>query len=187
MKLIRLHTIITAALAIWLSSVVASGFAAAIAFPAMKKLDVRIPAYEAYGGEHWRIAGGKIGWAVFTASDFVQPTMALIAAVCLLLVRPRDFSPRWAAIARLFFVAAGITMFLWYAAMVRLPMEHALNGFWDSINAGKYDEARKFQSDFDALHPASSGLLKSIAGAMLLALLSSLITAPKLPAAEPSR
>lgn len=188
MKLIRLHAIVTAAIAIWLSSVVASGFAAAIAFPAMKKLNVRIPAYEAFDGEHWRIAGGKIGWAVFTASDFVQPTMALIAAIGLLLIRPRDCAPRWAAIARLFLVAAGIAMFLWYAAMVRFPMEHALDGFWTSIDAAKYDEARKFQSDFDALHPASSRILTSIAFTMLLALFSSLITAPKPPAAaEPSR
>ncbi len=189
MKLIRLHAIITAAIAIWLSSVVASGFAAAIAFPAMKKLNVRIPAYEAFDGEHWRIAGGKIGWAVFTASDFVQPSMALIAAIGLLLIRPRDCSPRWAAIARLFLVAAGITMFLGYVTMVRLPMERALDGFWTALDAANYDQARKFQSDFDALHPSSSRTLSAIALTMLLALFSSLITAPKSPAApaEPAR
>ena len=188
MKLIRLHAIITAAIAIWLSSVVASGFAAAVTFPAMKKLNVRIPAYESFDAEHWKIAGGKIGWAVFTASDFVQTAMALIAAACLLLVRPRECSPRWAAIARLFLVAAAITMFLWYAATIRFPMEHALDSFWTSLDAGNHDQARKFQSDFDALHPSSSRPLSAIAITILLALLSSLITAPKInsPAAAPS-
>ncbi|MCC6970418.1 MAG: hypothetical protein IT434_09370 [Phycisphaerales bacterium] len=187
MKLIRLHAIATAALAVWLSSVVASGFAAAITFPAMKKLGVRIPAYEAFDAEHWKIAGGKVGWAVFTASDIVQPTMALIAAVCLLLIRPRDCSPRWGAIARLFLVAAGIALFLWYAAMIRFPMEHALDSFWTALDAARYDDARKFQSDFDALHPASSRTLSAIAITVLLALLASLITAPKPPASEPTR
>jgi hypothetical protein len=183
MKLVRLHALVTAALAIWLSAVVASGFAAAITFPTLKELQVRIPAYEGFDGEHWRMAGGKIGWAVFTASDFVQPAMALIAAIGLLLIRPRDCAPRWAALARLFLVAGAITMFLWYAAMIRLPMEHALDGFWTSIKAAKYDEARKFQADFDALHPTSSRTLSAIAITMFLALLSSLITAPKVSAA----
>lgn len=186
---IRLHTIITAALAVWLSSVVASGFAAAITFPTLKELQVRIPAYEGFDGEHWRIAGGKIGWAVFTASDFVQPAMALIAAIGLLLIRPRDCTPRWAALARLFLVAAAVTMFLWYAAMIRLPMEHALDGFWTSIKAARYDEARRSQADFDAFHPASSRTLSAIAITTFLAMLSSLITAPKVTAAaaEPPR
>lgn len=171
-------------LAVWFAGLVGAGLAAAVAFPQMKQLDVQVPDFAAYTGEHWMIAGGHIGRVVFAFADRVQ-LWCSAAAVLTLAAATRGgwLSGAWAAVRWVPLAASAVLAV--YFGLVLLPrMDQNLVAFWGAARAGETAKAAEFKAAFDADHPTSSTTLKVSAVCVLLSLTTA--AASRRPVAGPT-
>lgn len=164
----------TLGLAIWLGSVVGAGAAAATIFPTMKSLAPSLPAYSAYTGEHWLIAGGAVANRLFVLTDAVQLPCAVLAlgSFAFTLSTRRSAGNRAALLLQTGAMSVA-TVALAYHLLVLAPrLAKNLAKFWESARAGDNPAALAFRSAFDADHPTASRVLAVIAASVLLALLA---------------
>jgi len=170
-SLVALHVL---SLCLWGASVLSAGLAAAIAFPTMKALDPRLPAYARYDGDHWMLAAGTIANRVFEVTDVVQMVTAAVAvatAIALMAIRVcagRSMATLvWlGAVA----VAAGV---LGYTLIVLRPgMAVDLHAYWDAALAGNTPAAEAARQEFSGEHPTASNLMAATAGAVLVAIIA---------------
>ncbi len=170
------ETVHNLALALWLGVVVSAGAFAAIVFPTMKGLNPRLPDFERYEGEHWRIAGGKIAQKVFLLADVAQFGCAIVALstlLCMLVLfgLPRTRPAIWVrslALGIALACAAGLII------IVAPQLNAALKLHWAAAAAGDSADAAAHKLVVDGLHPVSSWLLSGTAISVLIALTTSL-------------
>lgn len=167
--LLSLHIV---SLCLWGAAVLGSGLAAAIAFPTMKALDPRLPAYSAYEGDHWMLAAGKIANRVFEITDGMQMAMAALAVVTAAgLLAARVCGARSIAGAMWLVVLAVAVGVLGYTLLVLRPaMAVDLHAYWDAALAGDTPAAEASREAFSAEHPMASNLMASTAACVLGAL-----------------
>lgn len=185
-----LQTINVAALGIWVGSIVMTGAAAALTFPAVKALGPTLPSHATYTGEHWLIVAGTVAARFFLASDIISFACACIAIITLAaLVAPRLFTSRpstpaaspgntllWLRILTLSLLCA----ILCYHLLVFSPGLNAeLKAYWTAAAAGQNDLALKHKAAFDALHPQASRLIGTLALAGLAALIAAAWPEPR--------
>ena len=160
-----LESIHGVALALWLCVLFGAGLGAAVAFPKMKELAPTIPSFAAYTGEHWRIAGGKVGMTLFWIVDQVQLPLAVLAVITVLgiAMARRGLEGRRLMVARVVIVllATGIAGF--HSLVLSPRMRAKMEDFWVAAKAGEMEKAASLQSAFDADHPTSRVTLESTA------------------------
>jgi hypothetical protein len=191
------ETIHLAALGLWLGAIVMAGVAAAIIFPTIKSLDPHIPSYTSFTGDHWMVVAGHAANGVFVAADIIQFICAslCILTMALLLFRARLPIDRPSAYLRVAGLAIAICVFAFYAIYLRTRMDLNIRGFWEAAQAGRNEDAARFQKVFDADHPLASTLMGTIAVTTLVTLLSAAWNAatagvappPPRPKLNPSR
>lgn len=166
------QTVHLVALGLWLGTLVMVGGAAAVLFPTMKSLDVRLPAFAAYDGEHWRLAAGRIGQQMFLVADLVQFPCALLTAgtfLCMMVwfgIGKRRGSTVVRALALGVAVAAAAGEILVLAP----SMNGSLKAYWGAAQAGDNAAAAVHQRAFNDLHPIATNLLAVDAIAVFVAL-----------------
>ena len=164
---------------LWLGVLVMTGSAAAVIFPAMHKLDPRLPGYAGYSGEHWLLAAGHIAAPLFWIADAIQLGCALICGLTLGLIfvspvpwrRPIGSSIRLLAL----FSAMGL---LAYSLLVLSPrMNSNLAEFWAAAKLGDTPAADAAQALFNADHPTATSILAATFVAVLVLLTSGIFSA----------
>ncbi len=164
----------TLCLAIWLGTVLATGAAAAMIFPTMKSLTPSLPAYSAYSGEHWLIAGGAVANRLFVLADAVQLPCAVLAlgSFAFTLSTRKSAGNRGALLLQTGAISVATVALAYHLLILSPRMARNLASFWASARAGDNPGALAFKSAFDADHPTASRVLAVIAASVLLALLA---------------
>lgn len=169
-----LNTIHTACLAAASGVIIATGVAAAVAFPTMRDLNPRL-ADLATIDDHWMIAAGSVMAQVFLVTAVIVGGaigVALIAfTMQLLLASRRAFG---ATVVRFVAIAALVAVFTHYAAILLPDMNRTFDAFVAAGRANDIEQAAKLRREFDELHPLASRELGAIA---VLALAAALLSA----------
>lgn len=163
-----------ALLGLWLGALVMTGATAAVVFTEMKSLTPALPAYAAYTGEHWALAGGRVMQRVFFFADAAQFICGLGAALTLLLsVATFGLSVRRVSTlvrGALVFIAVALAA---YAIIGLGPrMNSNLRAYWSAAERGDMEDAARPRAAFDADHPVASAVMSATAAAVLLALIA---------------
>ncbi len=175
-----LSTVHLLSLTIWLAALLAAGLSAALIFSQMKKLQPSLPAYAAYTGEHWKIAGGMVANKVFVIVDYVQLSCAILAILTLglTLLAANQAVPKYRpalAGVRILFLSIACALFCYQLFILAPRMAVHLNDFWVAAKDGKMAIADAEQAAFDADHPTASNVLKGTAATVFLLLITSTI------------
>lgn len=166
-----------AAMGLCAGVIVATGVAAAIAFPTMRTLAPTLPDYAAVD-EHWMIAAGSVMIRVFSVATVIAAVcvvIGLLSSSCeLLRARHRRgvaVALRGGALVLLIGVMTHFTGFV-------LPrMNRAFNDFRQAAVAGEIERAEASRSAFSEDHPLASRELGAIA---VLSLATSILAAAPL-------
>jgi len=152
-----------AGLALWMGVLVMSGVVAAVAFPTMKRLDPKLPGFEAVG-EHWKIAAGSVAFRVFTISDALQLVCVIVTLATLglgLSLRSKEpngvKSVLLAGRAILMSVASGLVGYQLFVLGPR--MSENIAKYWAFAREGKVELASAAQAAFEVDHPTASSVL----------------------------
>lgn len=149
-------------LSLWAGTLLMTGVAAAVIFPAMKALEPIVPALDPASRPHWLYIGGKAAAGVFTISNWVQVTLALLGGIGLagLLGAGRLTGKPRAALLTAYglptALLAGYLLLLWPR------MRANLHAYWDALTANKLEAAQAAQRAFDADHPLSTTVMSSL-------------------------
>jgi hypothetical protein len=168
------ETVHLVVLGLWLGVLIAVGATAAIVFPTMKSLGVRVPEITGDAADHYRIAGGMVAERVFLLGDAVMFPCGLIAAATLgcsfMFFRSR--SGKGAAMLRA--VALGIA--LASLAALLLVVTPAINSASAKHRAaakiGDVPAAQAAMKAVDELHPTATNLMAAEAAAVLITLVA---------------
>jgi hypothetical protein len=161
------------ALGIWAGVVGLSAATAAVAFPAMRDLGVRVTSIaEPFQKDAYRFAAGAIAGKVFLIADAVAFACSLIACITLLVLVLRGHVARRPAT---YFrgLALGVALASLAAIMfvVTPGITAGAKGHLDAARAGDEKAAAMHRQAVDDLHPISSKLLGVEVAAVLTALL----------------
>jgi hypothetical protein len=159
-----------AVLGIWLGTIVVSGVAAAVIFPAMRALDPRVPAFSRYDGPHWRIVGGDAANKVFWISDIVQVCCAIVAVIAFAVILNRITPWRLMAFLRLMSLAALLAVLAYRLGFLGPRMNAELLAYWEAARAGDSSGAQVHREAFDRRHPVASGLIGAGAALALVSI-----------------
>ncbi len=155
------ETIHLTVLGLWLGTLIMTGVAAAVLFPAVRALDPRLPAYSEYTGDHWSLLAGKVAAILFFVCDSVQFAGALVAGLTLCIAILGFGLPmtRLTTAARggLLIVLIGILSFQFFVLAPR--MNRNLVAYWDAAQRGDNEAAGALKAAFDADHPLARNLL----------------------------
>lgn len=181
------ETVHIVALALWLGAAVSAGAQAAAAFPLMKSLDPRLPAFSHYTGEHWLIAGGKIAQRGFLVADVVQFPAALLAFGTLgWMIAARTLAPhRASTIVRSLALAIALAAFASLLLIVTPRFNTALTAYWQAALAGDNASTATHKAAVDELHPMLSNLMGVMAASVFIALIAGIRSALTTGAPEP--
>jgi len=144
------------ALGLWLGALVMAGAAAAILFPTMRDLAPTLGRFEAYTGEHWRLAAGIPAARLFAILDLVQ-FLCAGAAFATLAAGLASWLGRSASTA-VRTVAVGVAMasFSYGFFIVGTRMTELAKTYWAEAEAGNLEAAERAQSAFSAMHPRAT-------------------------------
>ena len=156
-----LHLVV---LGLWLGTLVAVGAAAAVMFPAMKALNVRLvdfPGGAGDGSDHYRIAAGRIAERVFLVGDIIMFPCALIAAATLgvLIVFHRIPVARPAAIIRSLAMGVALASLAALLLIVTPGVNRGAQGHFAAAKIGDVAAAQKHMAAVDDLHPIATNLM----------------------------
>lgn len=170
------ETVHLAALGLWLGVLTAAAAFAASVFPIMRDLDPRLPAYSAYQGEHWLIAGGAVAQRVFLITDVVQFICAVLSIStlgCLIALfdLPRG---RPATIVRACSLSLAMACSAGTIIIVAPQLNTALNLYWAAARAGDAAAVALHRAAVDELHPVSTKLMGGTIVFVLIALVCGL-------------
>lgn len=169
--------LLIALLGIWLGSLVAVGAGAAIAFPAMKKLNPALPEFGAVG-DHWSIAAGTVFQPMFVGVLVVAVGAGVMASVLAVLFVRHTSNTRRLTLNLLVIVA---TLTAVGSLIVARGMRSNWLTFIDAAKAGDTAVATPAREAFNKSHPLSSTLLKTQAAIVLVTLIAA-VAAGKRPA-----
>lgn len=169
-----LESLHTAGLAAWLGAAAMSGVFAAVTFPQMKALNPRLPAYEAFEGDHWSLAAGQLANRVFMIADGVQFVGAFAAGVtfAILIARRHVHPHRVSTWARGMGVGVGLACVAGLLIIVQPGMQASFKAYWAAAAEGRTAEALRARGAAEALHPWASRLIGGSAICSLTALLA---------------
>jgi hypothetical protein len=144
-------------MSLWLGMIGMAGYFAAILFPTMKRLDPRLPGFESYTGDHWRIAAGKVAAQVFGA---VSIAPLWVVGLYLFVFGGMCFSARNARESRTRF----LTVFAVYLGSTAINsvfgrMQHLIEAHWEAARSGEQALAASTQQEFAAMHPWATGAM----------------------------
>ncbi len=178
-------------LGIWAGVLLMVGVTAAVTFPRMAELDVRIPAYEQYDGEHHRIAAGQVMNTAFTVSDWIGMACMLLAAGTLIWiarqrVRARSgIGPAFVLRCAALFCVVVLTLFQTFA--FRPSLNNSFRDLWTAAEAGENARAEEIRTRIAPQHAKASFLLTSQFVLVLLAGVAGGLDAPYRASREGSR
>ena len=158
-------TLLSVALACWFAAIVAAGAAAMAAFGSLPRMGIRVPAVEAFfegdSTEMGRWAAGRMLAPVFTASDWVQFTMAAATVTCTVrLVRCGGFrGMRAFRVAFIACVAAAAALLAW-RAWTAPAMNAELFAYWKAVEDGEREAATTARATFDGMHRAADAAFR---------------------------
>lgn len=170
------ETVHLASLGLWLGVLGAAAAFAASVFPVMRELDPSLPAYAAYTGEHWRIAGGMMAQRVFLISDVVQFVCAVLSVSTLGCMIALFGLPRMrpATIVRACALGLALACAAGTIIIVAPQLNGATRGYWAAARAGDMAAATMHRSAVDSLHPTASRLMGGTIAFVAIALFSGL-------------
>lgn len=168
-----LNTIHGVCLALACGVVIATGVAAAVAFPTMRDLDPTL-ADLASVDDHWMIAAGSVMARVFVVTAVIAGGAIAVSVVAFLMHFLREKRRGLGATAvRLLTLAALVAVFTHYSASLLPDMNNTFNDFVSAAREGDGDRAAALRAEFDAHHPVASRELSAIAALSLVAALLS--------------
>lgn len=164
-------------LALWLASLLMAGVSAAIVFPTTRALAPRLPAYEAFVGEHWKIAAGHVQQRIFLACDAGQLVCGGVAFLTLGLMligvgMPR-LDKRTTTTVRVLATAAALIVLCYHLLVLSPRMQQNLTAYWSNAEAGRQAEANVAQDAFEVDHPTASRALSLLAACVGVSLVAS--------------
>lgn len=169
-KRAALETVYISSLALWLGLIVMTGLVAASVFPMVKDMQPTLAKYQAYAGEHWKIAAGRIANRAFVLSS-IGEGLCLIAAATALVFLTLHRQLTYIAAAARWAATAVLLCILGYSVLVLRPRMAANAGqYWKAAEEGDTARADAFALAFNADHPTASGTLAVTAVALLVAL-----------------
>lgn len=178
-----------ALLSVCIGAIVMVGAAAAVAFPAVRKLDPRLPGIQGYAGEHWKLIGGAVMNPAFHVADWVQYATVVGAIIAFCIARwprkPARFSRL--SLIRAVVLIAILAVSGYQAVNLRPRMDGNLRALWASARSGNDAAAQVAKAAFDADHGPASLILECSLGLILLAAILSgcsiaRSTSPEIPA-----
>jgi hypothetical protein len=165
------HAVHISALGVWLGSLILAGATAAIIFPMSKRLGVTLPDYQAYTGEHWRLAAGIIQARVFTILDIVQLVCCVLAVptigYTLLMRRVTGRAGSTIRVVALLLLVFSLTAQLFF---LHPPMDTVLHNYWETARAGDNPAAAENLAAFEKFHGPATWILAFDALAVATAL-----------------
>jgi hypothetical protein len=165
------HTIHLTALGLWLGTLVMAGITAAIVFPTARALDLRLPGYEDYTGDHWRLGAGRIQAQVFTAADFIQLFSCLAAIGTLAYaLRSRSAPGKVTSLVRSGALILLLLLLIGQLFFMHPPMDSALIAYWHAAAAGDNAAAAEHLSKFERFHGPATALMAANTALVLIAL-----------------
>ena len=161
------------ALAIWLGALMTGAISASIVFPTLRRLNPRLPDFESFTGEHWKIAAGQVQQPVFTWADIIQLAMAGVVFFTLGL-RLVGFgvaqAPRRSAtVVRTLAVSAAVVMFAYNLLVLAPRMYPHLKQYWALAREGQTQQAQAEADLFGEDHPTATRILSGTAACVLTA------------------
>ncbi|MFI4855069.1 MAG: hypothetical protein ACIAQF_08855 [Phycisphaerales bacterium JB065] len=164
------------ALGLWAGVILMVGVTAAVTFPLMADLDVRVPGYEAYDGAQHRIAAGQVLNQAFAVSDWLGIAALLICIGCiagLWFAGPPAFrTMRAGLVLRLtsFGALAVLTLFQTFA--FRPSLNRSFEELWQAAEAGENQRAEQVRDALAPQHAKASFMLTTQLTLVLIAGLS---------------
>lgn len=164
-------------LALWLAGLLMAGVSAAIVFPTTKSLAPRLPAYEQYVGDHWKIAAGHVQQRIFLVCDAGQLIFGGIAFLTLGLMLigvgvPR-LERRASTTLRVLATAGALVVLCFYLIVLSPRMQRNLTAYWSNAEGGRQAEAEVAQAAFETDHPTASRAMSAIAACVAVSLVAS--------------
>lgn len=160
-------------LGLWAGSAIMSAAVAAISFPVMKAMDVRVPGLALETG-HYRFAAGAVAQRTFLVADFISFACAMAAGLTMLVMVAvhKNLPGRWSTIAR--GAALGIALASLGAMLfvVTPQINSASRLHMEAARVGDAAAAQVHSSAVDDLHPIASALLLTQIVAVLFTLVA---------------
>ncbi len=154
-----------------------AGVSAAIVFPTTRSLAPRLPAYEYFVGEHWKIAAGHVQQRIFLACDAGQLVFGgaafLTLGLMLIGVGTPRLDKRAATAVRVLATAAALIVLCYHMLVLSPRMQQNLTAYWSSAEGGRQAEAEVAQAAFEVDHPTASRALSALAACVGVSLVAS--------------
>lgn len=159
-----------AVLGLWLGVVLTVGMFAGIVFPMMHRLDPRLPAFESFDGPHWTIAAGQVANQGFAIAAFAQLGCGFAALLSYVLVAKWLMRrvPAVCVLARQLTLLFVVGCLIYNFVALRPRMRDNVEAFWKAAEAGRNEEAKKYQAAFDADHPVATRVFGMTAAGLVL-------------------
>jgi len=161
------------ALGLWAGVLLMVGAAAAVSFPKMADLDVRIPGFEGYEAEQHRIAAGQVMNLAFAVADWIGLLCLVLAVITILMVTlPRGI---WrhrigpALVLRTAALAFVLVLTLFQTFAFRPSLNRSFERLWIAAEAGDNQQAAQIREQIAPQHAKASFLLTSQLGLILIA------------------
>ncbi len=165
------------ALGLWAGVLLMVGVTAAVTFPLMADLDVQIPRYEAFDGEHHRIAAGQVLNRAFLISDWIGVGCLAIAVLCLALLwivgKPAFRRVRPGLVLRLASLGVLSLITVFQTAAFRPSLNSKFEQLWGAAQRGENERAAEIRDRLAPQHAKASFLLATQFTLVLVAGLSS--------------
>lgn len=161
------------ALAIWLGALMTGAISASIVFPTIRRLNPRLPEFEVFTGEHWKLAAGQVQQPIFTWADIIQLGMAGVVFFTLGLrlvgFGVAQAQRRSATVVRTLAVSAAVVLFAYNLLVLAPRMYPHLKQYWALAREGHTELAQAEADLFGEDHPTATRVLGATAACVLTA------------------
>lgn len=160
-------------LALWLGALMTGAISASLVFPSIHALDPRVPGFESFGGEHWKLVAGKAQQPIFGLTDLIQlgaGGLAFFTIGLRLVGAGVARAPRRAAtLVRTLAVGVGVVLFTCNLMFLAPRMYPHLKSYWTLAAEGRTEEALVEEQAFNQMHPTASRLHAATSVCVLVA------------------
>lgn len=161
------------ALGVWAGVLLMVGATAAVTFPKLAALDVRVPGFEGYDAEQHRIAAGQVMNLAFAVADWIGIACLVVAVVTILLVSLPGGAWRHrigpALVLRMAALAFVLVLTLFQTFAFRPSLNRSFEQLWVAAEAGENQRATEIRDKLAPQHAKASFLLTSQLGLVLIA------------------
>lgn len=160
------------ALGLWLGVLVAVGGAAAVIFPTMKSMHIRLEDFKGDPADHWLIAAGQVAQRLFLLGDIAMFICSLLTVLTLgtLAVFLGGMARRGVMLIRALAVGVALASFASTLLIVAPGISTASRAHWEAARIGDDAASAKHSAAARELHPLASNLMAVEAVALLIAL-----------------